>query len=164
MHVLPIAQEPIHRALDVRIEMHGIDEVAIREAIGKAGYCPTNVFKASAKAFATMTGNENQSTLREIPMFLFPATTILTLSIQCCKQSVDDRVSRQPNRCRRHSFGRENLHRPHSWGTIKGSGKISYAPVHFLGPGRVEIAGSQAGLDMNEWNSVIECRQGRRHD
>src|SRR5262249_2433395 len=73
MNIRPAPQEAVDWLLDVGVQVHGVDERAMPEALAQRGDGPANLVKARAEVFPAVPGDEDERPAVEHGQVALPA-------------------------------------------------------------------------------------------
>ncbi len=108
-----------------------------------------------------MTGDEHQRSAVQIGVLRGPWRGRLPLALDRPQQCVDHGVARHVNARREHSLGHERCGRGGSRRAVNSGRQSDRAAIEFLGPGCLQVAGAQSGLDVNQRHAFVKRRQRR---
>src|SRR5690606_29124661 len=140
---LDAAQDPVDRLHDVRIEMDRVDDlhVAAPRQFAEGG---TDLLKPSAETLATVAGGQDQALAGDgTGQLCIEADAQAIAGLDASphvEHGVDYGVSRDGDPILGHSFGQEIFTGRGGGGEVALSYDAGDAPVHFLGPRRIDVA------------------------
>ena len=158
-----LAQQAAHRLLYLRVQVHRIDHVQLRMLAGNACQRGADALEAGAEVLAPVPGHQHHAPGRvEKGEALGQALAQLRVAANAplhLQQCIDHRVAGDMDGLGRDALGQQVAARRGGGCEMparQGAGELA---VGLLGPGRIQVAGAQAGLDMANRNALVEGRQ-----
>ena len=145
--------------LDVRIKMHRVDELNLGVAQGQLGDGQADTLKAMPEVFPAMAGDQHhalviaQSRQRRADC-RFPVAALEVFAHP--QQGIDDRIAGHFDLLQHDPFAQQVIAGLLGRGEMQVGDDRGQTTIGFLGPGRLEVSGTQAGLDMGNGDMAVE--------
>ncbi len=152
----------LDRLADTGISVYRKDNRGI-VSVGDARHRAANAGNPPVEAFAAVASHQNQSPAREMRRQngRAPGAQVWPVIQQSGnpQQSIDPGIAGDEDPIATDPFPPQILARPCGRGKVQ-IGDVGYEPpVHFFGPGRIDVVGAQAGLDVSHRDAVVEGRK-----
>lgn len=164
--VLEAAQAFAHHRVDVRIEMHRIDDFEIAAgAEPRQGFA--DALEAAAKTFAAMAGDQEQAAraVDEIEGFVEPGAQrrVVMDAVDRLQKRVDHRIAGDDDAVGHEMFLHEVAARGLRRRVEMFGDEIDGAAVHLFRVRPLHVVGAQARFDMTDGNAFVEGGKRRCH-
>lgn len=164
--VLEAAQALAHHRVDVRIEVHRIDDFEIA-AGAKFRQRFADTLEAAAKTFAAVAGDQEQAAraVDEVEGLVQPGaqSRVIMDAVDRLQKRVDHRIAGDDDAVGGEMFLQQVTARGLRRRVEMFGDEIDGAAVHLFGIGPLHVIGAQARFDMAHRNALVKGRKGRRH-
>jgi len=158
-NILEVAEQPRHRFADVRVQVHGIHEILVRELFRGGGNGLADTLESSTKALTPVACNQDYATVGlqvgETSREVLLQGGIVAHLVRDSQQRVDHGISSHDNVVFRHALAQQIGLGGLGGGEMELCQCAGQLAVGFFGPGRIDIAGTQPGLHVADRDLLV---------
>ncbi len=162
-----VSEDPFNRLLNIRIEVHGVEDFHVWMHPGYLGQGVADVLEPLAEVFAAMAGDENQPFVRvkERKSFveLRPEIRLLFDHPDNGQERVDDRVAGNEDGLLRDPFPKEVLPCRFGRSKVQVRERARNLAVDLFGERRILIMGAESCLHVSDLDLAVVSGKGGRH-
>ena len=165
MHVGPAAEQPVHRLLHVRVEVHRIDEVGARVRLGKPRHRLADALEPAAEALPAVTGDQHHGPFQavgEAPRQLIAQRGVAVDALPHPQQGVDHGVAGGENAGLVHALGQQGVAGAGGGREVGGGEHPGELAVGLFRPGGKQVAGAQPRFHMAHRHLLVKGGQRGR--